>query len=130
MKTCPFCEISQGLDCDRIVQQNDSAFAIRDAFPVSPGHTLVIPKRHESSFFKLTDSEQRDVLALVNVQHALLQAEFGFADCNIGINDGPSAGQTVGHCHVHIIPRVEGDVTDPRGGVRWVIPEKADYWSS
>ena len=90
----------------------------------------MIPKRHEASFFNLSDAEQRDVLALVNAQYVLLRSEFGMVDSNIGINDGPSAGQTVGHCHVHIIPRVEGDVTDPRGGVRWVIPEKADYWSS
>jgi diadenosine tetraphosphate (Ap4A) HIT family hydrolase len=88
----------------------------------------VVPRRHTGSFFELTGEEQRAVMALVNQQHAVLQEETGMVDCNVGVNDGPLAGQTVPHCHVHIIPRFAGDVADPRGGIRWVIPEKADYW--
>ena len=123
---CPFCQIAP----ERIVAQNEHAFAIRDAFPVSPGHTLIIPKRHIASFFETTPAEKIALLALVDVvgaRHAvpLHNAPDAY---NIGINDGPAAGQTVPHLHIHLIPRYKGDVEDPRGGVRWVVPEKARYW--
>ena len=130
MTNCPFCELQSTPNQSRIIDQNDSAFTLRDAYPLSPGHTLVIPKRHVASFFQLSEAEQQDVLRLVNAQHAALRTEFEFQDCNVGINDGLSAGQTVAHCHVHLIPRYKGDVADPRGGIRWIIPDKADYWSN
>ena len=126
---CPFCELIAEDSHSRIVQENEHAVAIRDAFPVSPGHTLIIPKRHEESFFALSSAEQQSVMELLNSQHQRLQAEYQFTDCNVGINDGSSAGQTVLHCHLHLIPRARGDVEDPRGGVRWIIPSKADYWT-
>lgn len=103
--------------------------AIRDGFPVSPGHTLIIPKRHVSSFFEITESERADLLSLLTAARNDLEREYHPAGYNIGINDGPAAGQTVAHLHIHLIPRYEGDRPDPRGGVRWVLPDKADYWS-
>ena len=102
---------------------------IQDAFPVSPGHALLIPHRHVPSFFDLTDDERTDLMDLLGRARAKIQAELSPHGFNIGINDGPAAGQTVMHLHVHLIPRFNGDRPDPRGGVRWVFPEKADYWS-
>lgn len=122
---CPFCTLPQ----DRIVDQNDLAMVIRDGFPVSPGHTLVIPKRHVGSFFELGEEEVQAMMGLLKKAKANLDKEFNPDSYNIGVNDGPQAGQTVPHVHMHLIPRYEGDVKDPRGGVRWLIPKKADYWS-
>ena len=128
MPDCPFCQIIDD-QSDRIAAQNEHAIAIRDGFPVTEGHTLIIPKTHEGSFFNLTDAVQTALLELLFQQRELLRKELGVKDFNVGINDGPDAGQTVPHCHIHLIPRKSGDVTDPRGGVRWVVPNKADYWS-
>jgi diadenosine tetraphosphate (Ap4A) HIT family hydrolase len=102
---------------------------VRDAFPISPGHTLIIPKRHIGSFFDLSPDEREDLMSLVSNAKAELATEFKPDGFNIGINDGPVAGQTVPHLHIHLIPRYKGDMADPRGGVRWIIPDKADYWS-
>lgn len=109
--------------------RNVSAIAFRDAYPVSPGHTLVIPQRHVASLFDTTPDERAAMFELLEMAKRQLQLEFSPAGYNIGINDGPAAGQTVGHLHIHLIPRYPGDRPDPRGGVRWVIPEKADYWT-
>lgn len=125
LKPCPFCTLPQS----RIVAQNDLAMVIRDGFPVSPGHTLLIPKRHVGSFFDLAEAEVQAMMTLLKKAKADLDKEFNPESYNIGVNDGPQAGQTVPHVHMHLIPRYEGDVKDPRGGVRWLIPEKADYWS-
>lgn len=127
---CPFCEIASTLGHARIIAENGSAFVIRDGFPVSPGHTLVIPKRHVASFFEVTEQEQSDLMALLRQAQAVLREELMPDAFNVGINDGPAAGQTVPHLHIHLIPRYQGDLLDPRGGVRWVIPSKADYWSA
>jgi diadenosine tetraphosphate (Ap4A) HIT family hydrolase len=113
----------------RVIDQNETAIVIRDGFPVSPGHTLFIPKRHVQSFFDLTSQERGDIFSLLDKARLALEAEFKPQGYNIGINDGPSAGQTVPHVHLHLIPRYSGDLPDPRGGVRWVIPDKAKYWS-
>ena len=121
---CPFCSLPN----DRIVDQSERTVVIRDAFPVSPGHTLVIPIRHVSSFFDLDAKEQGDLLRLLRRARARLVAEFCPDGFNIGINDGPAAGQTVPHMHLHLIPRRLRDVADPRGGVRWVVPGNARYW--
>lgn len=124
--SCPFCS----LEDRRVLIRDVNALVIRDAFPVSPGHTLVIPNRHVGSFFEVTDEERESMMRLLN------EAKQGIArDChpdgwNIGINDGATAGQTVPHLHIHLIPRYAGDSADPRGGVRWVIPGKANYWDS
>jgi diadenosine tetraphosphate (Ap4A) HIT family hydrolase len=116
------------LPVERIVDQNDLALVIRDGFPVSPGHTLLMPKRHVGSFFELDDDEVSALMALLKTAKANLDKELNPDDYNIGINDGPQAGQTVPHVHIHLIPRFAGDVKDPRGGVRWLIPGKANYW--
>ncbi|WP_313761206.1 HIT domain-containing protein [Caballeronia sp. GaOx3] len=122
---CPFCEISES----RIVGQNEHAFWIYDGFPVSPGHSLVIPKRHIGSFFDATKDERECLFALLDDARAAANSFYRPDGLNIGINDGPAAGQTVPHLHIHLIPRFVDDVADPRGGIRWVIPAKADYWS-
>lgn len=109
--------------------RNEAAIAVRDAFPVSQGHTLVIPQRHVQSFFDTTPAERVALLELLDKAKQQLQAEFPAAGYNIGINDGAVAGQTVHHLHIHLIPRYPGDRPDPRGGVRWIIPDKADYWT-
>jgi diadenosine tetraphosphate (Ap4A) HIT family hydrolase len=121
---CVFCTLPRL----RVVDQNDTALSIRDGYPVSPGHTLLIPKRHAESFFDLSASERFDLLALLDRAKLMLDNEFKPQGYNIGVNDGRAAGQTVPHLHVHLIPRFEGDMLDPRGGVRWVIPSKAKYW--
>jgi diadenosine tetraphosphate (Ap4A) HIT family hydrolase len=124
-RPCPFCT----LPSERIVDQNDLAMVIRDGFPVSPGHTLVIPKRHVGSFFELDPEEVQSMLALLKAAKVVIDEELKPDSYNIGINDGPQAGQTVPHVHMHLIPRYQGDVEDPRGGVRWLLPAKADYWT-
>ncbi len=116
------------LPANRLVQSNATAIAIRDAYPVSPGHSLIIPKRHIGSFFEVSSVERADLMALLASMRALLNAELNPEAYNIGINDGPQAGQTVPHMHMHLIPRFVGDVADPRGGVRWILPAKAKYW--
>ena len=128
-KNCPFCQIYTDDVQQRIWHRSEHGFAIRDGFPLTEGHALVIPNQHVGSFFELSSEIQADLITLVSrVRDELIQ-EFGIKDVNIGINDGPLAGQTVPHCHIHVIPRRAGDVDDPRGGVRWILPEKADYWS-
>jgi diadenosine tetraphosphate (Ap4A) HIT family hydrolase len=95
---------------------------------VTRGHTLVIPARHVGTFFATTAEERSGLLSLLDTAKRQLDAEFAPAGYNIGINDGAAAGQTVPHLHIHLIPRYPLDRDDPRGGVRWVIPEKAKYW--
>ena len=102
---------------------------IRDGFPISPGHTLIIPKRHVGSFFELNTAELDAMIALLKSAKTNLDIEFGPDSYNVGVNDGSAAGQTIPHVHMHLIPRYIGDIEDPRGGVRWLIPDKADYWS-
>jgi diadenosine tetraphosphate (Ap4A) HIT family hydrolase len=113
----------------RIIDENEQAVVIRDGFPISLGHTLIIPRRHVGSFFDITAEERHALLELLDRAKAALDSEWAPAGYNIGINDGQAAGQTVMHLHVHLIPRYINDRPDPRGGVRWVIPGKADYWS-
>ena len=122
---CPFCSLA----VDRLVLKSEGAVVVRDAFPVSPGHTLIIPRRHVASFFEITDTERTDLLSLLAAARADVDREFRPAGYNIGINDGTAAGQTVPHLHIHLIPRYTGDADDPRGGVRWVLPDKAAYWN-
>ena len=100
---------------------------IRDGYPVSPGHSLIIPKRHVASFFDLSDDERTSLFRLLTEAKAGLDVEFKPDGYNIGINDGVAAGQTVFHLHVHLIPRYQGDLPDPRGGVRCIFPDKANY---
>jgi diadenosine tetraphosphate (Ap4A) HIT family hydrolase len=127
---CPFCALPEG----RVIDSDDHCVVIRDCYPVSEDHTLVIPRRHAGSFFDLSEVEQTSMLRLLRrAQEQITNAtrangSSAAPDFNIGINDGPAAGQTVPHVHMHLIPRRPGDVPDPRGGVRWVIPDRARYW--
>jgi len=121
---CPFCRLEQR----RILLENDFAAAFPDGFPISDGHTLVIPKRHVASLFELSEEEQEAVWKLVAQVRSRLMDELKPDGFNVGLNDGAAAGQTVMHAHVHVIPRRLGDSEDPRGGVRWILPKKAQYW--
>jgi diadenosine tetraphosphate (Ap4A) HIT family hydrolase len=123
-KPCPFCT----LPTERIIDSNDFGVVIRDGYPISDGHTLIIPKRHVLSFFDTTQDVKLALLALLESAQKQLNKEFNPPSFNIGINDGKEAGQTVPHLHIHLIPRYESDMVDPRGGIRWIIPEKAKYW--
>lgn len=122
---CPFCTLPP----DRIILSNLHGIVIRDGFPISPGHTLIIPRAHISSLFDIEASEREALMTLLEEARRRLDKEFKPAGYNIGINDGQAAGQTVMHLHIHLIPRYAGDCSDPRGGVRWIFPEKAKYWS-
>ena len=121
---CPFCTPPR----DRIVFESELGVAFRDRFPISPGHSLIIPKRHVASFFETTPEEQVAMLRLLEITKVDIDHQLHPAGYNVGINDGHAAGQTVMHLHIHLIPRYEGDRDDPRGGVRWVLPDKAAYW--
>jgi diadenosine tetraphosphate (Ap4A) HIT family hydrolase len=120
---CPFCNPSP----DDVVVENTLAYARFDAFPVSPGHILIIPLRHFSSFFDATTEERAAIFVLVARCREIVAERYRPDGWNIGVNIGPAAGQTVPHLHIHLIPRYEGDISDPRGGVRGVIPEKQKY---
>jgi diadenosine tetraphosphate (Ap4A) HIT family hydrolase len=124
-QACPFCHLEKS----RITLENDCAVAFPDAFPVAEGHMLVVPKRHVASLFDLPDEEQAAIWKLVAQMRGKLVFDLQPDGFNIGVNDGSAAGQTVMHAHVHVIPRRRGDVADPRGVIRWIIPEKAPYWS-
>jgi diadenosine tetraphosphate (Ap4A) HIT family hydrolase len=121
--TSPFLQLPQ----EAHVASNALAFAIRDGFPVSPGHTLIVPRRLVATWFEATREEQVAMLELLDVVKAQLDAELQPNGYNIGVNVGPAAGQTVMHLHMHLIPRFAGDVPDPRGGIRHVIPGKGNY---
>jgi diadenosine tetraphosphate (Ap4A) HIT family hydrolase len=123
-RSCPFCRI----DPDRVLFENDHAVVIRDGFPVSEGHTLIIPRRHLSSWFETHAIEKAALLQAMDEVKQLLDEQFAPDGYNVGINDGEAAGQTVLHLHIHLIPRYKGDSGDPRGGVRWIMPDKAKYW--
>jgi diadenosine tetraphosphate (Ap4A) HIT family hydrolase len=129
--SCVFCDLlgaqHQG---ERLVAGNKHAAALRDGFPVSDGHTLIVPRRHVQSVFELAGEEQQDVWNLVAEVRDRLRSSLNLPPdaFNVGPNDGLDAGQTVMHAHVHVIPRYKGDMPDPRGGIRWVLPRKANYW--
>jgi ATP adenylyltransferase len=121
---CIFCELGAG----RIIAENELCVAIRDAFPVTQHHTLVIPKRHVADYFDLHQPERNAIEAMLHQQRQLiLEQDETVTGFNVGINAGASAGQTVFHVHVHLIPRRDGDVAEPRGGVRGVISGKQKY---
>ena len=122
--TCLFCQIP----LERIIAQNDLAYAIRDGFPVTPLHTLIIPKRHLVDYFELTTSELLACHKLIHQLKIDIKNEDSLVEgFNIGMNAGEVAGQTIFHCHIHLIPRRNGDIKKPRGGVRNIIDGKGDY---
>lgn len=124
MEDCIFCK---EFDKDKIVYEDGTWIAILDNYPVSEGHTLLIPKRHCETYFDLNFIELESVGVTIGVIKRLLDTKYKPDGYNIGVNCGKSAGQTIPHCHIHIIPRYDGDVEDPRGGVRGVIPSKQKY---
>lgn len=107
--------------------ENDLAFVIRDGFPVSEGHCLIVPKRVYANYFDSTQDEMDGLQQLLTTTKQLLDEEFSPDGYNVGINCGEYAGQTVPHVHIHLIPRYQGDMDNPRGGVRGVIPSKQNY---
>ena len=121
---CLFCFMPK----ERIISENELVYAIRDKYPVTPLHSLIIPKRHVVDYFSLTKDEllSCDVL-LKEVKDSIQSDDEMVEGFNIGINSGEVAGQTIFHCHIHMIPRRKGDVHNPRGGVRNIIPGKGDY---
>ncbi len=123
-KDCIFCNIEP----NRVIAENELAYVIRDGFAVTEHHSLVIPKRHARDYFELT-SEELDAInqLLVSAKDEVLKLDDVVDGFNIGMNCGESAGQTVFHCHIHLIPRRKGDVENPRGGIRHVIPGKGSY---
>ena len=121
---CPFCAIER----HRFLIETGHAIALLDAFPVTEGHTLVVPRHHVASIYELPGDEQSAIWALVAEVRVKLFAEYRPDGFNIGLNDGVAAGQTVMHAHIHVIPRRKGDVPDPRGGVRWIMANRAKYW--
>ena len=133
MKECIFCQ--EGKDrYDRmknepikVLKENESFWSKLDPRPVSKGHALIIPKRHIVSFLDLNEKELKDFYDLLKKIVEDLKKEFNFSDFNIGINNGRGAGRTIDHLHIHIIPRYKGDIENPRGGVRHIIPGKGDY---
>jgi diadenosine tetraphosphate (Ap4A) HIT family hydrolase len=120
---CPFCNLS----ADEIIAKNELCYARWDRFPVSRGHLLIIPFRHTQDFFSLTDAERRATVDLISGCKKLLDEMFRPDGYNIGFNVGEAGGQTVMHCHCHVIPRYAGDVPNPKGGVRGVVPGKRGY---
>jgi len=121
---CPFCNP----EADReLIVESATAYSIYDKFPVSEGHSIIIPKKHCSNYFELTFKEQSACWFMLNIVKQILIKKFKPDGFNIGINVNEAAGQTVPHVHIHIIPRYSGDVEEPEGGVRGVIPEKRLY---
>lgn len=123
-KTCLFCKISK----ERVIAENEHAYAIRDGFPVTEDHSLIIPKRHVEDYFGLTEVELLACDSLLKIiKNDVLESDSSIEGFNIGMNSGLVAGQTIFHCHIHLIPRRAGDVENPRGGIRHVIPGKGNY---
>ncbi|MBC8209854.1 MAG: HIT family protein [Gammaproteobacteria bacterium] len=119
---CLFCKDARGVSL-----KSELAYSARDSYAVSPGHTLIVPRRHVASFFELTPEEISACMDLITEERSLLDAEFNPDGYNIGVNVGPAAGQSIMHVHIHLIPRYKGDVENPQGGVRHVIPQKGHY---
>ncbi len=124
MSNCLFCNINK----DRIVHEYKNFYVVRDAYPVTHLHSLVITKRHVVSYFQCSKEEYDEIPMILDTQKTELKIlDDTITGFNIGMNIGEDAGQTIFHCHIHIIPRRKGDTSNPRGGVRGVIPEKQKY---
>ena len=126
-RTCVFCDPPQ----KKILAENSLGLLVRDSFPVTTLHLLAVPRRHVSDYFEISQAERKALDRLLEHARTLVLNQDGtVSGFNVGINAGTTAGQTIPHCHVHLIPRREDDVANPRGGVRGVIPGKQDYGSS
>lgn len=122
MNDCIFCVKNETICC------NNLSYAKHDKYPISKGHSLIIPFRHVSSYFDVSQDEMIALQDLIIETKDILQERFSPNGFNIGVNDGIAAGQTIPHLHIHLIPRYQDDVYDPRGGVRWIFPKDAQYW--
>jgi HKD family nuclease len=120
---CPFCTANP----ERVVFSSTHGLGIWDAFPVNPGHVLIVPRRHVRAWDELTETEKTWIWSAVDQAIATIRARHSPDGFNVGFNFGAAAGQTVLHFHLHVIPRYVGDVSDPRGGIRYVVPTKANY---
>ena len=125
-QTCPFC----APDAASVFYEDELVRGLWDTYPVAPGHALIVPRRHAEDWFSATHQERVALMRATDAARAAVLARYAADGFNIGINAGTAAGQTVSHLHVHVIPRVHGDSPDPRGGIRWVLPAHADYWSN
>lgn len=125
MEECLFCKWKE--EKEKYAFENELAFARYDEFAVNPGHTLFMTKRHVKDFFQTTLEEKKSIFELVDKAKELIDKKYSPTGYNIGMNCGVSAGQSVMHVHVHLIPRYDGDVENPRGGIRGVIPNKQSY---
>ncbi len=121
---CLFCKLRE----ERIIGECELTITFLDTYPASPGHTLIVPKRHVATYFDITEAEQNALSKAIQKAKLVLDEEFSPDAYNIGINNGEAAGQSIKHLHIHLIPRYTGDVENPKGGVRWVIANKANYW--
>ena len=121
---CPFCTP----DPDQVFLQTDLILGLWDKYPVSPGHALLIPRRHVADWFEATPKEQQALTEALSTARTAIQEKYQPDGFNIGINAGEAAGQTIFHLHIHLIPRYKGDEADPRGGIRKLFPGKAKYW--
>ena len=125
-KPCLFCD-KDNTEVNTIIAQNEFAYARWDNFPASPGHAEVVPIRHVESFFDLTGAELNAIYDLAKVAKQIIDDKYQPDAFNVGVNDGEAAGRTVHHVHVHLLPRYAGDVPNPRGGIRHIIPGKGSY---
>jgi diadenosine tetraphosphate (Ap4A) HIT family hydrolase len=124
----PECRFCHDKVLSRVVEELGTVLAIKDGYPVSDGHHLILPKRHTPDWFSMTENERRDADALIRIiKNRLSESDRTITGFNIGVNTGESAGQTIFHAHTHLIPRRDGDTPKPRGGVRGVIPRKMGY---
>jgi diadenosine tetraphosphate (Ap4A) HIT family hydrolase len=113
-----------------VLYRDELVTALWDKFPLNPGHALIVPNRHVASWFEASVEERAALMRGVEVCKAEIEKHHRVDGYNVGFNDGAAAGQTVFHLHVHVIPRLKGDVADPRGGIRYVVPERARYWDA
>ena len=121
---CLFCNKKK----QKIIYSSESMFVVRDSYPVTKLHTLIIPHRHVPNFFDLNDEELNDLSKILKKEkQSLINVDSKISAFNVGVNIGMDAGQSIMHCHVHLIPRRKGDIKNPRGGVRGVIPSKQKY---
>lgn len=112
---------------DRWIYESENFFVIKDGYPVSPGHSLIICREIKKTFFDLSDDEKQELVQLIEIIRGLIEKEHSPDGYNIGMNCGIAAGQSVAHFHCHVIPRYTGDMENPKGGVRYCIPEKGMY---
>ena len=125
MKDCPFCYDNIK---DRVIAKQNSIVAIQDSYPVTKGHFLIVPKRHTEDYFSMNKTEKKDIgILIMKLKNRIMEKDYSVTGFNIGTNIGESAGQTIFHAHIHLIPRRKDDTPHPRGGVRGVIPEKMSY---